>query len=513
MVRLIEHAYRTEVLPMDIVISHHTQTPIYLQIVNQIKEMILKGEITDGFVLPSERTMAKQLKVHRNTIIKAYTELKAEDFLESFRGKGYIVCHGSGAPEKTGTSAEISWQSLIKDEYLDLKITFDDLFSKSYSSNKISFAGGIASVEEYGKDDLALILNDIILSDNTEAYSYTPYQGNRHLRQNIACFMQGKGIKAKPGEIQILQETNQALDYLAALLIKPGDAVITEEPVSPDVYRTFTLAGGKVVTVPMDKEGIICDSLEPLIQKYKPRFIYVNPDFHNPTGIVMSMSRRKALLSLSYKYKLPIIEEDASSEIRFEGVRIPSLKALDQGNHVIFIYSFALTFAPGIRMAFVLADKTLIKSLSYIVSIRLISLDSISQKLLSSYIEKGIYQRNLRNICTDYKEKRDLMCACLAEARELGLEFHKPSGGVYLWCRLSPDIDYRRLYGKTTEKGVSFIPGNIFYLRGSKGDSYIRLNFSYPSKLEIEKGTRILTEAIRESKEYAAGIEEETIES
>ncbi|HWQ80072.1 MAG TPA: PLP-dependent aminotransferase family protein [Anaerovoracaceae bacterium] len=485
---------------MDIIINHNTQTPIYLQIVNQLKEVIIKGEVTNGFVLPSERAMAKLLNVHRNTVIRAYTELKADGFLSSARGIGYTVSYRSDTPEEENRNDGISWSSLIKDEYLDLKITFDDLFTKSYTSGNISFAGGIASVEEYAKEDLAHILNDIISSGNMEAYSYTPYQGNPHLRRNIASFLQRKGIKAKPGEIQIVSETNQALDYLAALLIKPGDVVITEEPVSPDVYRTFALAGGKVVAVPMDEEGIICDSLEPLILKYNPKFIYVNPDFQNPTGIVMSLNRRKDLLSLSRKYNLPIIEEDAASEIRFEGVRIPSLKALDKGNRVIFIYSFALTFAPGIRMAFVLADKTLIKSLSYIVSIRLISLDSISQKLLSSYIEMGIYQRNLRNICADYKEKRDLMCSCLEEAETLGLDFRKPAGGVYLWCRLAPDINFRRLYVKTMEKGVSFIPGNVFYLRGSKGDSYIRLNFSYPSKLQIEKGIETLTEAIRESK-------------
>jgi Transcriptional regulators containing a DNA-binding HTH domain and an aminotransferase domain (MocR family) and their eukaryotic orthologs len=486
---------------MDININHHTQTPIYLQIVNQLKEMIIKEEITDGFVLPSERAMAKLLNVHRNTVIKAYTELKAEEFIESSQGRGYKVSYQNGMPEEEKSINGISWSSLIKDEYLDLKITFDDLFTKSYTSNTISFAGGIASAEEYGKEDLAMILSDIISSDNNEAYFYTPYQGNLHLRQILSGFMQSKGIKAKPGEIQVVSETNQALDYLACLLIKPGDVVITEEPVSPDVFRTFTLAGGKVVTVPMDEEGIICESLEPLILKYNPKFIYVNPDFQNPTGIVMSLNRRKNLLSISHKYKLPIIEEDAASEIRFEGVRIPSLKALDKGNSVIFIYSFALTFAPGIRMAFVLADKTLIKSLSYIVSIRLISLDSISQKLLSSYIEKGIYHKNLRNICSDYKEKRNLMCTCLEEAKTLGLDFRMPAGGVYLWCKLSPDIDFHRLYIKTTEKGVSFIPGNVFYLRGSKGDSYIRLNFSYPSKLQIENGIRLLTEAIRESKD------------
>jgi Transcriptional regulators containing a DNA-binding HTH domain and an aminotransferase domain (MocR family) and their eukaryotic orthologs len=484
---------------MEIIITHHTQTPIYLQIKNQLKEMILKGEITDGFVLPSERTMAKMLSVHRNTIIKAYTELKSEGFLASSQGKGYMISYQDDSEKEETRSNVIAWSSLIKDEYLDLKITFDDLFTKSYSSNNISFAGGIASTEEYGKEDLNLILNDIIASDNLEAYSYTPYQGIYNLRLNIAHFMQAKGIKAKPKEIQIVSETNQALDYLAALLIKPGDVVITEEPVSPDVYRTFALAGGRIITVPIDEEGIICDRLEPLILKHNPKFIYVNPDFQNPTGILMSLKRRKALLSLSNKYKLPIIEEDGASEIRFEGVRIPTLRALDKGNNVIYIYSFALTFAPGIRMAFVLADKTLIKSLSCIVSIRLISLDSISQKLLSSYIEKGIYLKNLRNICADYMEKRDLMCTCLTEAKTLGLDFQKPTGGVYLWCKLPPDIDFRRLYIKTSEKGVSFIPGNVFYLKGTKGDSYIRLNFSYPSKQQIEKGIKILTEAIRES--------------
>lgn len=484
---------------MDIIINHHTQTPIYLQVANQLKEMILKGEVTDGFILPSERAMAKLVGVHRNTIIKAYNELKSEELLASTQGKGYVISYPLGNIEKVTKGDFIAWPSLIKDEYLDLEITFDDLFSKSYSSSKISFAGGIASAEEYSKDDLAAILNEIISTDKNETYSYTPYQGIYELRENITSFMLGKGVNVKPNEIQIISETNQALDYVAELLIKSGDTVITEEPVSPDVYRTFTLAGGKVYTIPMDQDGIICGRLEPLILKYHPKLIYVNPDFHNPTGTVMSLDRRKALLEISHKYKIPIIEEDDSSEICFKDKKIPSIKALDKGNNVIYIYSFALTFAPGIRMAFVLADKALIKSLSYIISIRLISLDSISQKLLSSYIEKGIYQRNLKNICEDYKEKRDLMCSYLKEARALGVEFNEPAGGVYLWCRISPFIDSRLLYEKAAAKGVSFIPGNVFYPKGTKGDSFIRLNYSYPSKEQIEKGIGIITEAIKES--------------
>jgi len=110
-------------------------------------------------------------------------------------------------------------------------------------------------------------------------------------------------------------------------------------------------------------------------------------------------------------------------------------------------------------------------------------------------------------------EKRDLMCSCLEEAGALGLDFKKPAGGVYLWCRLAPNVDYQRLYARTTEKGVSYIPGNVFYVKGSKGDNYIRLNFSFPSKLQIEKGIGILTQALRESKTAVREIKEETKDS
>jgi hypothetical protein len=129
------------------------------------------------------------------------------------------------------------------------------------------------------------------------------------------------------GEIQVLQETNQALDYLAALLIKPGDVVIVEEPVSPDVYRTFALAGGKVVTVPMDEEGVICECLETLILKYNPRFIYVNPDYQNPTGVVMSLNRRKALLALAH-----VLQVGADKYARDNWRKIP---AEEHFNHMI----------------------------------------------------------------------------------------------------------------------------------------------------------------------------------
>ncbi|MEA4987606.1 MAG: PLP-dependent aminotransferase family protein [Anaerovorax sp.] len=504
---------------MNITVNHRSQTPIYRQIKNQIKEMILKEELPDDSVLPSERVMAKIADVHRNTIIKAYNELKADGLISASQGKGYRVTYRSvdeSSFEQNETteknedlkkSESVIWSHLIRQPVLDLETTFDDLFSRSYDNGNISFAGGIAAPESYYGPDLALILEQLI-ADSKESrekkddlYAYTPYQGLFELRQAISVFLQGKGINAKHGEIQIVSETNQAIDYLTELFIEEGDVVITEEPISPDVFRELRLAGAKIITVPVDEEGMLTDRIEPLIVKYHPKFIYVNSSYHDPTGIIMSLRRRKALLKLSYQYHVPIIEDDGASEICYQEKQTPSLKALDTRNSVIYIYSFALTFAPGIRVAFVVAPRVVIKNFSHLISLRLVSFDSLSQRLLSTYMKNGTYQKNLRSICEDYRKKRDLMCECLKTAENLGVTFKKPKGGVYIWCKLPENMNLSRLLELAGKKGVTFIPGSVFFPYGTKGEQYIRLNYSYPGLEQIEKGMSLLVEAMEQSLE------------
>ncbi len=501
---------------MNITINHRSQTPIYRQIKNQVKEMILKGELEDGSSLPSERVMARIVDVHRNTIIKAYNDLKADGLISASQGKGYRVTYhskeefeltkkeGEETRKELKKGEKITWPRLIRQPVLELETTFDDLFSRSYDKANISFAGGIAAPESYYGADLGLILEELIAhskESKDDLYAYTPYQGLFELRQVISVFLQGKGIHAKHGEIQIVSETNQAIDYLTELFIEDGDVVITEEPISPDVFRELRLAGAKVITVPVDEEGMLTDCLEPLIVKYRPKFIYANSSYHDPTGVIMSLRRRKALLKLSYQYHVPIIEDDGASEICYQQKQTPSLKALDTFNSVIYIYSFALTFAPGIRVAFVVAPRVVIKNLSHLISLRLISFDSLSQRLLCTYMKNGMYQKNLKRICESYRKKRDKMCECLKRAEKLGVTFRKPEGGVYIWCKLPENMNLNHLLELAGKKGVRFIPGNVFFPYGTKGEQYIRLNYSYPGLEQIEKGMELLLKAMEKSLE------------
>lgn len=482
---------------MKLAVNKELKTPVYLQIVSQIKEQIVKGDLVDGYALPSERVLAKHLSVHRNTVVRAYNELKADGLITSYQGIGYRVLYQM-EDESVKKRKSVNWPSMIKSEYLELESAFDDLFIKSQTESRISFAAGMAAGDVYSKDEVADCLAHIIASGDRPSYFYTPYQGDLELRREIASFMRVKGVLTNPSQIQIFSENNQALDFLVTLLLSPGDKIITEESTSPDVYRAIQLAGAEIITVPMDEEGMICEQLEPLIEMHKPKFIYVNCSYHNPTGVVLSLKRRKKLLEYSYKYRIPIVEEDEASELFFEGDKMPSLKSMDPKENVIYMYSFSLTLVPGVGISFMIAPKEVVKSLSNLVSVRLVTLDWTPQHLACQYLKDGTFINKLESFRQTYKRKRDLMCSYLDQAKEsIDLSYRKPEGGVYLWVRLPETIHVSQLALTTEKRDVSFIPGSIFFPGKNPDGNYIRLNYSYPTEEQIKKGMTILIESMQ----------------
>ena len=249
---------------MDIRIDKRLKTPVYLQIVSAIKQEIAAGAVTQERILPSERVLAKMLGVHRNTVAKAYSELKGQGLIESYPGVGYRVYDsrqeiGQGpaaAGRQSRQSKKVNWLDQIKPEYLDMTVTFDELFQRFSQPDKISLGSGIAATGLYDREKLSRRIADIVSHEGKKQYFYSPYQGDEDLRRQVASYLSTKGIKATTRQIQILTETNQALDFLITLLVKPGDVVITEEPVSPDTYRAIGLAGARLVTLPVDEDGM-----------------------------------------------------------------------------------------------------------------------------------------------------------------------------------------------------------------------------------------------------------------
>ncbi len=483
---------------MKIFVDKESRTPFYWQISAQIKEQILNGLLADGTILPSERILAEKTDVHRNTVIKAYAMLKDEDLIESVHGVGYrVTCKTEESLSETA-KGEVNWSNVIKDEYLDMERTFDEIYLRFTEGNRISFSTGMPP-SVYDEERLAMDLAEILREKRQQPGYLSPYQGDTDLRKSIVSFLRTKGIRAGLGDIQVLTETNQALDFIVTAMLNTGDCVIVEEPVSPDVYRVIRLAGCRAVAVPVDEDGMLCEKLEALVQKHKPKFIYVNSSFHDPTGSVLSIERRKLLLDISNRYRVPIVEEDAASELAFDQQNMPvPIKSMDKKNNVIYIYSFSLTFIPGLSLAFVAAPEKLIKSLSYLVSIRIISLDLITQKLLAKYLNDGSYDRHVERIREEIQKKKKLMCSCLRRLEPYGIRFKEPKGGVYIWCKLPGNIDSREVVKRCSREGVSMIPGDVFYPERNFGQNHIRLNYSFETESRIIEGMETFQRVILE---------------
>lgn len=499
---------------MNIKINPEAKIPIYLQIANQLKLQILSGELVGGSTLPSERAMAQLLAVHRNTVSKAYSELKAEELVESQQGVGYIVMNPSqmsAEAKASGTSAKanaadvqpkkekvkkVNWKAEINERYLDMAVTFDDLFQRFGDKEKISMGSGLACPGIYDKKKIADKIAAMVCEEGKTQYFYSPYKGDKGLRQKLIPFLSTKGIKATTKEIQILSETNQALDFVVMLLVKPGDTVIMEEPVSPDAYRAMELAGADIATVPVDSDGINCDAVELLAQQRKPRLIYVNSSFHDPTGAILSMERRKKIIEISNRYRIPIVEEDAASELVYDGMKMPPMKAFDKADNVIYIYSFSLTFVPGLSLAFVVANKEVIESLSYLVSVRMMAVDWITQKLLAQYLSDGSYYGILNSFRENYSTKQQLVCSALDEMKDLGVSYERPRGGVHIWCALPNGIDSKEFIDAAYKRGLALLPGHVFYPQKNGGRDHIRINYSFETEERLTRGMEILRETL-----------------
>lgn len=500
---------------MKIKINKKSKEALYWQIYSQIKSLIIDGSIQHGSYLPSERIFAEKLGVHRNTIIRAYGELKAEQLIMSRQGIGYQVSYKTNEiinssknkveqSRKLGPysydkfkSKDVNWDQMIKDEYRDVGEKFDNDFQKQGRDTKISMAVGIPPII-YDEEEIAANIA-YILKENGRKESYiTPYQGDDDCRKQIVNYLRSKGIRAKMSEIQIMSETNQAFDFIMTATLKPGDKILIEEPVSPDVYRLIDLNDCEAITVPVDENGMMCDNIEPMIEKYKPKYIYINSSYHDPTGACLSIERKKKLLELSYRYRIPIIEDDSASDLNFFGNPEPTLKSMDKGNNVIYIYSFALSFVPGLSIAFIVAPEELARSLRYLVSVRLMSLEWVAQKLIARCLEDGSYVRKTAEIRRRNRENFRTICPFLDELSPYGLSYHSPKGGVYIWVKLPTGLDSRKVVLEAERRGVSLIAGTVFYPNKMGGKNKIRINFSHEKKSMLIEGMKVFSEIIRE---------------
>lgn len=370
----------------------------------------------------------------------------------------------------------------------------------------ISFGGGLPAPDVFPVDDFAAACERVLREFGAKALQYSTTEGYLPLREMIARHTARYGIKITPENILITSGSQQALDLIGKVFINPGDRILVEEPTYLGALQAWNAYGAEYVTVPVDENGMITDMLEEALRT-GPKFIYLLPNFQNPTGVTISLERRKALIELADRYGVPIIEDDPYGQLRYEGSHLPPVVVLDgqfresgtapyRGN-VIYLSTFSKILSPGIRLAWVIAPAEVIRMLVMAKQGTDLHTATFNQMVAYEVSRGGFLDRHVWLIRRVYGERRNVMLDAMAEFFPKEARWTHPQGGLFLWGILPEEMDAKQLFKAAIEQNVAFVPGEYFYARGG-GLNTMRLNFSNATPENIRLGIERLGRVIKE---------------
>jgi 2-aminoadipate transaminase len=354
-----------------------------------------------------------------------------------------------------------------------------------------SLGGGWPSPEYFPIDEVKKIFNEMIQSHGEKMLQYGPTNGFKELRTQICKMMKKQGHDTvDPEEILITHGSCQGMNLCVQLFVNPGDTIIVENPTYIGGIGAIQLKGGKITGVPMDEDGLRIDALEAVLkqadQDHSPvKGIYVIPNFQNPTGVTLSLSRRRKLIEMAETYNLVIFEDDPYCELRYEGQALPSLKQLDPYGRVIHLRSFSKTFNPGMRLGWICADRRIIQHMVTAKQFIDINTNCLSQLILLGFIRKGLLEQQIQKNIARYRQKRDFMLEQLALHFPDEVEWSRPSGGFFIFVRLPESMNAEHLFYKGLEHNIAFINARSFFVDGT-GHNTIRLSFSQADENVIQ---------------------------
>ncbi len=486
---------------MRIPIDPGNALPMFKQIEEFLRQSIRSGAMAPETRLPATRRLAQDLGVNRITVQNAYAELEADGLIFSRTGSGTFVLPQTPLatiPSREPGAAWPLWQTEAGERCgFSTSISPDEMLKAASHPRPINLAGGCGDSRLFPAEDYRKVVQATLRRDSVAALEYGDQAGYFPLRNTIAQILASQGIPARPENLLITAGSQQAIALVTQLLLRPGDAVLTESPTYSIALDLFRALGLKIVGAPMDECGLQVEKLEPLLQQHHPKLLYTMPNFQNPTGACMSALRRRQLIALSDRYNIPILEDDFVGDLRYEGRAQPALKSLDPGGRVIYISTFSKMLMPGLRVGFLAAEGPFFDSLVRYKRVNDLTTSNLHQRALEAYVTVGRYQSHLRRTSLIYRKRRDVLVHAVNRYLPAAVNLNPPQGGLFAWMRLPDDLSAEKLLPLACREGVAFVPGGIFFPHGPDGSRFLRINFVSQPPEEIEEGIRRLGKAIR----------------
>jgi 2-aminoadipate transaminase len=373
-----------------------------------------------------------------------------------------------------------------------------EIFKKVDLNSIYSFAGGYPSAETFPLEEIRRTMSEVIDKYQGKAFQYGATQGVPELRQAVA---ERYGVPVE--RVQITSSSQQGIDVCTRILVNPGDVVLTSNPSYLGALQSFC-------SYRADIRGVAhCDDIDVFRSEYEKvisdarsegktvRFLYMIPDFQNPSGESLTLEERRMLVALAEKYDFLIVEDSPYRELRYEGEHIPTICSINP-DRVIHLGSFSKIFAPGFRLGWAIAHPDILDKVYVCKQSLDLCPPVFDQYVAAEFLRSGRLDSNLEKAVELYRSKRDLLLSCLEKCMPAEVSWTRPEGGLFLFLTLPESFDAVRFYDKALDAGVAYVAGEFFHPDGS-GKNTMRMNFSFMDPGKIKEGVSLLSDLLKEN--------------
>jgi len=461
---------------------------IYKQLAEYIEKGIADGTFPPDKPLPSERYLANALSVNRSTVVNAYDELEAMGLIERNRGSGTTISKDIWGITRKRIP---SWNRYIEaGSFLPNLPVTQKIRKEAIEHKLINLATGELSEDLFPKSALREIT---ATRSFIGSLGYDHPLGSDILRTTLTRHItNSRGIETKPSSILITSGAQQALHLIVQCLLKPGDAVAIEDPSYNFNLPIFKTAGLQIHYLPVNKDGINPDDLQVLYKKHRIKMIFLNPDFHNPTGSSLDLKKREAILDISSKLGIPVVEDDPYSLTAFSGDKMPTLKSLDKNGNVLYISSLSKIVASGLRIGWIVGPTSVIERLSDAKQQIDFGHSSFTQWIANDFLESPNFNLHIKHLVKELETRRDTIVQSLDMYLKDEVTFSIPQGGIHLWCHVLKEYNETQLLEESIKRGVIYVPGSTM---GSK-KGFVRFTYAREDVHSINEGIKRFAQAL-----------------
>lgn len=375
-----------------------------------------------------------------------------------------------------------------------------ELLKQMSDPQLISFAGGNPAAEAFPVEEIQEISQQLLSEDPVGTLQYSITEGYPALRTAAEKYVNGMWpVKKEFDDLIVTSGSQQIMDFMAKLLCNEGDIVATENPAFLGGLNSFRSFGVHLAGVEMQGDGPNLRQLEELFKvEKKPRFFYTIPNFQNPTGITMSLAKRKAVYALAVKYSVPILEDNPYGELRIRGEELPPIKAFDEKGLVVYAASLSKILAPGMRVAFCVGQAELLAKMIVAKQGNDVHTSLWAQRVCERFLSNCDMKKHLERIRKIYAEKAAYMEAQIEKQLGDEVQYISPQGGMFLWLTLPLEIDAQKFVKNCLERKLALVPGSAFFVDDTAPCQSVRMNYSTPTMEQIEKGVAVMSEVLQQ---------------